>query len=402
MREIISTSRNAEFDELFTITPELFRLRYYGGRVNKEYTETVLYTDEEKICFSTNKHTLYISTTSKPFTKRKTLSGLTYDRKTKKVKFWFGKTHSFNEKEIQALRDHLGIDTEWLSDLHHYGVHSILSNATILGKIMSGKVTSCRAMVKEYLKTSARGLNLSPEIVYKYLKSKQWGINLKLLFSHAKVCTDPNDVFNDKYRIDDDHQLRDMLNQAKRLGKKLDLKWSEKRKMQVHAEWTREIMGIELKYLEERTVRMFGELKLLPNFELVVNQKRCFEIGSIEKHCVYTNFWSKIASKDLYIIYGEYQGKMYTCSIQKHIGYLRMDHADTNVKEDDWQIGQLQAIGNTGAPQELRDLIMEWIRLPENTEFFKENYRKEPISSHQTDLMTHARNPNVEMVHEMF
>lgn len=408
MREILSTGRSAEFDELFTLSPELFRLRYYGGRISKEYTETVLYADEEKICFSTNKHTLYISTTGKPFTKRKTLSGLTYDKKTKKAKFWFGKTHSLSERELSGLKTHLGIDTEWLNDLSYHGIHTILSNPTIIGKIISGKITSCREMIKQYVKTSARGLNISPEVVYKYLKNREWGTNLKLLFSHAKVCVHPDDVFSDKCRIEEDYTIKDMLNQAKRLGKKLDLKWSEKRMKQVHAEWTREIMGIELKYLEERTVRMIGELKLLPGFELVVNQKRCFEIGSIEKHCVYTNFWSRIAKKDLYIIYGKYEGKMYTCSIEKN-NYPELTREPVELQGNDeflpdpplkWRIGQLQAIGNTGAPQELHKLITEWIKRSSNIQFFEDNYRKEPITAHTTDLMTAVVNPRVQQFAE--
>ncbi len=374
--------------------------------------ETVLYTDDEKICFSHNKHTLYISTTGKPFTKRKTMSGFTYDKKTKKVKFWFGKPYTLNNKEFEALKKLLGIDVDWINDLKHHSIHVILSNATIVGKILSGKITNCRDMIKQYLKTSARGVKLSAEIVYQYLKKETYGSNLKLLLAHAKICVDPNDVFKPQYDLDG-HNLRDMLNQARRLGKKVDLKWSEKRKAQVHAEWTREIMAVEIKYLEERTVGMIGELQLPEGFELVTNQKRCFEIGSIEKHCVYTNFWARLAKKELYIIYGEYQGKMYTCSIHKKetwVGLgvftapepIELQGNDEVAPEPAWQIGQLQAIGNTGAPQELRDIISKWIDQPKNTKFFNVNYRNEPIDGHTTDHVDNiVENPRVQMLEDM-
>lgn len=375
MREIIYTSKPANFDEAFALPSDIFRIKYYGHSFPKEYIETILWTDDEKICFGNNHIKMYISSNGKPYTRRKTVAGYTFTRKTKKGKSWFGKPYILGAIEIKALKTYLGIDTDWTSDLPMSSMHTLFGSNSVIAKLISGKITNYRDMIKEYLKYHVKGIKISPELMYQAIKSSSWGLDIKSLLSNARYLTNPDDCFKTKIIP----HFQDMLQQARRLDRKVNTNWSDKKAALVHKLWTREIMAVELKYMEDNNVLVIGTLELLPDFELVTNQKRCFKIGSIEDHCIYTNYWSRAESKDMFILYGKYLGKMYTCSVERNQVY-RMGYTSPQDKvEYKWKIGAIHAIRNSGAPDELRTMIETWLGKPDVIEFFNTNHRKNSL-----------------------
>jgi hypothetical protein len=364
MRQVIFSSKPADFDKWLTTDPEHLRILYYNKTISQEYHEYVIYKDDEKIALSVNVIKIKLSTTGKIFTRRISNSGYTYNLKTKKGKSWFGKPFFMSTEFIRGIKTYLNIDTDWINDLPYLGSDLISSN-TVIAKILSGKITNCRDMVKEYLKYHHRGLKISPEKVYTYLKNTgiHNSVSLKILLSRAKYLTNPDHCL--------DHSIDyDLLTQARILNRKINAEWSSKRQAEIHHQWTQEIMEIELKYIEDEKVNYRGTLPELPGFQLIDSRKALFQVGTIEHHCVYTNYWGNVKDKHTFILYGEYKGTMYTCSIV-YASYYRD-------KVGKFSIQQLYKAYNQLAPQELSEIIQLWLNKPEVQEFFRTNYAITP------------------------
>jgi hypothetical protein len=374
MNQVIFSSKPADFDKWLTMDPAHLRILFYNNTITKDYIERSIYQDDEKICFAENSVKIKLSSTGKIYTKRKSTAGFTYTRATKKGKSWFGKYFNIREY-LKGMKDCLGIDTEWLSDLHYE--YTMTSSNTVISKIISGKISNCRDMIKEYLKYHQRGSNISPEQLYKYLKSKTYlNTPLKVLLSSSKYYTDPN-YFNDA------PVNFDLLQQAKMLDRKINPHWSAKKQAEVHKDWTREIMEIELQYLEDEVVD-YTPMPKLPGFRLINTRKELFQVGKIENHCVYTNYWSQVRDKTQFILYGKYEDTMYTCSIY----FSRAWCGDGSIDKAVYAIGQLYKAHNNGAPQELRDIIQLWLDKPEVQEFFKFNEQnKSAVVSSSLELV---------------
>ena len=270
-REILngleSLQRHKEF---FTFSPERQRMEYY---LNKNFYNTnyvYLYSDDDKVCLANEIRRVRLGTTGKAWAQSdKDRKGLTYDKKTKKVKLWYNSTmYSFSHYEMRRLFEHMNV--QWFINIHE--TVSGLITPTILGKVLSGKITDELEFCKEFIKSKPwlKNSDVTPEkladlLIYFH---KNNGNNTTLgsfiqAFSVAKsgrvLCDQILNGNSNRYYI-----LHQVIEQALALNEKID--------------FSKDVQEIEK--LSNRFKKMIMKLKLEtdPNLALVKNGDRLDEV----------------------------------------------------------------------------------------------------------------------------
>lgn len=387
IREVVYSSKPANFDEWFTMPVERARILFYGEKKQKDYYQTTFYQDSEKVCVGHSSITVNFNPYGALYVTRKSLHGFTFTKKTKKVKKWFGKMIVLDERIHEALYKHVINYDWWIKDLPG-SIAEISQCSTTFGKVLAGKITNGRQLVKEYLKLHARGITISPEAMYQWLKShtsrSSYGkpaTQIRGMLANARYLKQPDLLFSTQMSLSQ-HTFRDTLKQAKQLNRKVDLTWSATKLAEIHKLWTREIMGEELKAMEDYNVPYFGELPELMKFKLIANQREMFFIGSVEDHCVYTNYWSNVKKKEYFVLYGKHEGIDYTIGIRYKRGQLLREDPRTPVYQHIATLDQIQSKRNGqvhgSAPEGLKEVIQQWLERENVASFFGENYQKFP------------------------
>lgn len=157
-------------------------------------------------------------------------------------------------------------------------------------QIAYGKRLGVKNINKYMYKLAAR-LNASPILILAVINPAQ----LETCYDELINRFDSYDGGAGLQRI-----FRDMLGQAYALGEHINLKWSTNRMNEEHTNWTRKLMQMDLDTKSGDPVwgddvrKAFAE----EGFELLDTEKRVFEEGTLMGHCLYTNYWRRIASKD--------------------------------------------------------------------------------------------------------
>lgn len=366
MLTTIKSFKNDTFDKLVAETnPIKKRIMTNSGNFQSSYFAYEFYEDDEKWAIVHAEYRVYMRG-DVSYVKRNAHSGLTFTRKTKKVKKWFGKGVNFLQPEIvKFLKERNIADIEWLQDIHPNHCHVFIKTATVLSKIFSGKITNVRDLVKHHIKYSLNMKNVSPELFYQYLKVE--GSKYETLGNvmyYMKMMAEPNEYL--QKLIDNDgrsfftNQDYDLIHQANILGRKIKVNWSERKKHELHQEWTKEIMALEMDLVEDTDIDYKGELSVHPHgFKLISNQKEIFAVGKTEHHCIYTNYWNRIKDKQYFVLYGQVSGENYTVGITNYgSGFI---------------IDQIQKKYNGGCPDDIRKVMENWIEQYDVQHFFKNN-----------------------------
>jgi len=309
----------------------------------------------------TDTHVYWSFTDCKPrfennrlFYSRNNKYGATYDRAKNDFKLWFGR--SIQETPPSLIYDILTyFKIDWYSQMS--SSLQTLMNPTMLKKMVKGKITNPRDFVKAYLKTSPyRKMDVSPELFYKvfsdtnlnsakyYRRILEYSTNINQALEFISGCG---------YNFP--HNVSDLYDQAAVLNRKVNPKWSEARKKEVHAQWTREIMEIEVKSIEAFDYQ-YPPIDLPKGFQLIQNNYELFEEGTIMKHCVYTNYEFKIRNKKYFAFRFEKDGVRATLGVE--IDYYK-DKAVFN---------QMYGIGNSRIADEHIERAKEFI----NSDYFQD------------------------------
>jgi len=275
--------------------------------------------------------------------------GATYDKSTKKLKIWFGKNmYAFDNKLKEDILKYFKID--WYDTLGHY---KELMNASMLQKIINGKITNHRDYIKAYLKTSPyKNMNVSVELFYQTFKNGYRTAKASRKF--LEYSTDINHALELLQGPTPSHILHDLYDQAAILNRRVNPKWSKKRMNEVHAEWTRDIMEIEIKSLKQVKYN-YPEISLPEGLSFINNNYELFEEGTTMKHCVYTNYQRSIENKGYFALKYDYQGVRATVGLRK---------------SDKITFDQMYSIGNTKVDEEHVQRVKDWLELPETQNSF--------------------------------
>lgn len=349
-------------------THEMQRFNFYRGKV------TAFACVQRK---EIDTHVYWSYTEAKPrfennrlFYTRNNKYGFTYDKATKDFKFWFGRSiHEIPPFMLYDVFKHFNID--WYEKLSP----SLLTllNATMVKNMIKGKITNPRDYVKAYLKTSPyRKSEISPELFYKTFNN----LHIQSPKTYRKIIeysTDPNHALefitaqNNGYI---DHNIIDLYDQASALDRRVNPKWSDARKKDVHAKWTREIMNIEIKSLEPYDYN-YSKINLPQGLEIISNNYELFEEGTTMKHCVYTNYEYRIKSKQYFSFKYEKDNVRATLGVDKNYSMPAT-------------FNQMYGISNSTISTDIVDSMKKLIK----TDYFQEWCEKESKLSMQERVDT--------------
>ena len=142
-------------------------------------------------------------------------------------------------------------------------------------------------------------------------------------------------------------ELDDLFTQAEMLDRKVNLKWSETRMKEVHAEWTRELMGMAIKSIQPVDYN-YPEIETPEGISLIKSNIELFEEGTTMKHCVYTNYERSVRDKNYYVFRYDRKGVRATVGVKMHDYYPVID--------------QMYGPRNTKIDQEHKDYVQQWLK----------------------------------------
>jgi len=249
-----------------------------------------------KTYFSSRMVSLAIGSAGQVYVKSDTNCGFTYDGKT--IKYWFGKNpfQHLSEDDISKLMKHLGLDWIQSKDFNSMYYHY----KSVVLKILEGKITNFEDLYKAIMK-SMRIKNCSPKLFETVLNH----MNRFQISQLVSVKENHGEQFIAYMKPDKNLQiLEDTIQQAKLLGEKIDLRWSNKRINEAHTNFTRMIMFYEAETIKnvDFTIPEVEYIAKERNFEYISNNRRLFEEGMMQKHCVFTNY-SQMCIDKRYLVF---------------------------------------------------------------------------------------------------
>lgn len=386
-----------EIEDFKNASVEKQRFLVYTNKIGSNH-QIVRYETDDKLCYFVESLTPRMGT--KGFVQRKAGAGITFDKKTKKLKIWYGTKMS---KMPQHLKDLIFKDLkmEWVNAMD--SKLKQLMTRMLLEKIIKGKITNPRDYVKSYVKCHLRVKGVSPEHYYKLFKDDgsitlngaektnpyARGIlerdlspgQLNEILRHSK---NPDWVVENYYKADifSSYLYVDIVKECKILGRKFDWSWSKKRIEEEHKLMSREIRGLELEFIDDTVVEYKNVPQLPEGWELINSRKRLFVEGSDQDHCVY-NYWSELEDKSYFVLSIKDGEDRITASIHKSYAgsawrraAVVVDHNGVPKETHEWEISQIYGKRNTPCPQKIKDKVEEWLSDKKIQRFFENQKEK--------------------------
>lgn len=380
---------------------------------SKEYgklTTTILHRlieTDEKICLCDNQYTMHFNT--RIYFKNKCNRGLTYDKKTKKIKFWFGGNIQNN---IYIIREYLReIKCDWFFDMDEYLQKHLTK--TLLEGIIKGTITNPEDYTKKYMRQSLKysfhyklfikflvtenfyfreeeytiipdglqpreGENVSDNYIYcltseekkTYFSSIQGrSMNKSLLILQIRDYTlEPNfalqKIMDGSLSYDYMKTLQDMFKQCVITGDKINLHWSYKRLQEEHLKLTRKITAIKYSYIDNTPLPFFGSFTFPETIKgkLLTSEPDVYIEGDVMHHCVYSNYWNRIKGKSYFVFSITYPER---CTLGVCQQWRQKDDQVPVFKLD-----QVYRKMNSPVNQNTKTLLSNWIETKEMQNFF--------------------------------
>lgn len=340
------------------------RIKFYGNEIPKKFlTESVKHTDTH-IYWASTEYTVRFN--KKLFCTKNNTCGATYDRATNKLKVWFGKQF-YNLPSIFQQSLFMETGCEWAADMG-WGLKNVITN-TMINRILNKKITNPRDLVKAYLKTTdLRNKDVSTERFYRVFQSLNDTPRNHILKMYHTV--NPNhylevmekNMEKQQYYAISDNITDDLYQQAIMLDEKVNIYWSEKRKHEVHAEWTRRLMEEEIKNFENVDYGYPVEtLPKHPYLRLITDKLELFGEGKVMNHCVYTNYNGSVENKDYFVFSYSSKDERGTVGVVKYGDRFKINQFYGR------RNSEMSAVGRTIVENYLkRDDVQEWLGLVQN------------------------------------
>lgn len=268
------------------------RFMWFSGKLEKTCTECYIKEDEQWIVFADMVYKIMFN--KKLFVLPKAQKGFSYNKITKEFKLWF----QTNLQSLTKLKEFFVIyKKEWVVD------SKLLPFLTkgLIERIVNGTITNPTDACKYIIKMNRLGKATSVKFLLRWVMEG----NSKHDLMRAKFCAkDLNHFLNPlDNKLGVNNIVDDCFKQAAILQEKIDFKWSKNRLNDVHNQWTKQIMAMEIDFIGSATVS-YKKLPALPqNIEVIQTQKRLFEEGFNMKHCIYTNYLTQWKRGDYLVLH---------------------------------------------------------------------------------------------------
>lgn len=334
------------------------------------YFKGTFYSWAEDTRAESDTHVYWASNTCTPkwnrtggiYLKKSSNFGCTYEKATKKFKWWFGK--QANHAGGNIVTDMCNyFKAEWFNNIPA-GLKISTTN-TNMNKVLLGKITNPRDLIKAIIKTNPtlRGMNISTELLWDFCNLNH-GYKIQSLCDTLSVAKNPNHAIEHMYAKGTvDWEVQDLVKQAQMLDRKIDFKWSKNRMAEVHTNWTLEIMDIEQDNVEMIKYDYQNELPHNGCIELITNSKHLYIEGRMMGHCVYTNYADRVKNKTYFVL------KFTDKDVRATVGISKDQNGDKFI------LNQMYSKYNKSVDQCYHDYMIDWLEKREVQQWFKDNYK---------------------------
>lgn len=133
-----------------------------------------------------------------------------------------------------------------------------------------------------------------------YIKKNELELRTRHLgISYNDLKTFTTDVRSiiERFESHYNHELRDLINQAKCLNRIVKHTWSDRKIHDMHMKWTEEIQAIKCRNCS--TDPIWNIDVLMPeNITWLNSERQVADEGAKMHHCIYTNYWHMITRKE--------------------------------------------------------------------------------------------------------
>jgi hypothetical protein len=296
------------------------KLLWYTDKLPKQkWINSYYVDDEEKYIYSQS--TCSVRMAGHLFPQASDKKGFRFDKKTKKLTLWYGCSLTKLDYLSQFLT---GIKKEWVITENIKG----WLTKGLLEKILADKITNPLDACKYIIKAN-RIKNCSPKLLQKYIKGDGRKIRSRMDDGGKfEIMTMKDVVTSLDHWLESPSTDHDLVRQCKALGRTFDPRWSSKRLTDLHQELTEELMKFEIDSVEDESVE-WPAFDLPKGFELITSKRRLFAEGKIMKHCVYTNYWGRVADQN-YLVFSvtDKDGNRATAGFQIYGKYPELDQVN--------------------------------------------------------------------------
>ena len=224
------------------------RFKFYGNDVLGYHDISRAETDTH-VYWSSTTHIPKWNPKSGIYLRKDTDSGCTYDKTTKKFKFWYGKQIMFGKPDMyQDMCKYFG--AEWFLNETH-GLRSSTTNS-VFAKILLGKITNRYELIRSAVKTNPmlRNYDLNINKVHTYVSAGQHH-RIQAIADYIDVAKDVNvllDVLSDPNN-NISWELGALVRNARMLNRKVDFSWNNDTIEFNRQQWSSEIDAIRQEWL---------------------------------------------------------------------------------------------------------------------------------------------------------
>lgn len=118
-----------------------------------------------------------------------------------------------------------------------------------------------------------------------------------LCYNDLKTFTTDARSIVERFEDEYNHELRDLIQQAKCLNKIVKHTWSDRKIHDIHMKWTEEIQAIKCRNCSTNPIWDIDVL-MHNNITWLNTERQVADEGAKMHHCIYTNYWHMIARKE--------------------------------------------------------------------------------------------------------
>lgn len=387
---------------------DMQRFLYFSNRVLdknrpglKDFTYLKLYwNDEGELVYVRTKYKVMLSSGNKVFLLNSLQDGFKFTP-SKGMTFWKGlKFASLDTPIKEAVFKEL--DCEWVleGEDHAYGrryyYDYFLKSNAIVNRVLRKRITNPLDLVKAFLSNDVRwrGLKLRSQAGLVLKLAKDENNYMHYAFDLLKVEENPTRLLH--FIVNQGiqacqfatYRFADALRwELVKLDKKVNCNWSHKRLDEVHTQCSRDLRKIELSMMDPVLYPYSAPCPMLDGMELIDNNMRLWEEGSVMNHCIY-NYLENAKQRKLFHFHCTFGGDDFSLAVQTSRRWS--DEHNEYLKEFDVQ--QMYQAHNRSCTDEQKDAINAWLGRDDVQAWFANEVKvHEEAIIHKQKLMTEQR-----------
>jgi len=336
---------------------------------------------EDKICLG--RYVLKPRFVKKYWVQYRADSGMTYNKKTKTVKMWFGKQLYTTSDPLTGYFYDFMVETVNMNFIQKDLFTALNPSVKTINRILKGKITNPKDFIASVFRDRYPGVKVSKELLWQVYNSNYSNVITNLLRPNIYVVQTCENIdrylahvltgaLHGSYSLDT--TIRDLSAQAMALNKTFSYCWSPKRLQEVHTELSREIAIEKFKSVPFIDYEYKGKFPKADFIELLTSNKEIFEEGNIMSHCVYSNYETSIRNKTYFVLkYEDDNGVRGTVGIRKSFG------------SNYYTVDQFYGKRNSIIDHEIHDYVNQFVARVDVQDFFVQNSVTVPYSTEVLD-----------------